>query len=233
MSFIGSLLSEMERSSAGSEETARQVLSLCGDIAPKTALFIGDDCYTPSLIAEKTGAVLKAGFPDAARAEKAKAMGLNGVSVQRFEFLQSESGFDMVWYNGVVEFDSITERLARLKSTVAKGGTAVFRTLCWIIDPSPDTESYCTRRFGIIEPLDKVLREAKEAGFAVRDLYIAPKSDWTEGLYRPLNELAAKFSKLACEEGEVAAGMNELKKETDMFMLHCEEYSYVYYIMKG
>ena len=31
----------------------------------------------------------------------------------------------------------------------------------------------------------------------------------------------------------ISAGMDELKKEADMFELHCEEYSYVYYILKG
>ena len=42
------------------------------------------------------------------------------------------------------------------------------------------------RRFGKPEALDAVLRNAKEQGFKIRDFYIAPKTDWTHGLYEPL-----------------------------------------------
>lgn len=233
MNFISNLLETMERTSAGSEETARRVLSLCGSITPRNALFVGDDCFTPRLISEQTGTRLTAAFTDAAHMEKAKRHGLDSRVVQLFELPQTEGGFDLVWYNGTVEFDGVQGRLEQLKNCVGKGKTAVYRTLCWLIDPSPDTAAYCSRRFGIIEPLDKVIREAKQAGFRLQDFYIAPKTDWTENFYKPLNKAAAEYQGLHAEDGDIAAGMSELKKETDMFELHCEEYSYVYYIMKG
>ena len=233
MNFISNLLETLERTSAGSNATAIRVLALCGDIAPKTALFVGDDCFTPQLIKEQTNASLIAAFTDCAHAEKARAHGLDSRVVQLFELPQTEGGFDLVWYNGTVEFDGILSRLEQVKRCIKKGGKAVFRTLCWLIDPSPDTEAYCSRRFGIIEPLDMVLREAKAAGFRVEDFYIAPKTDWTENFYKPLNRAAAEYQGLLSEESGIAAGMSELKKETDMFELHSEEYSYVYYIMRG
>lgn len=233
MNFIGTLLESMERGSAGSEETARRVLSLCGKLSPEKALFVGDDCFTPKLIQEQTGAEVDAAFSDARHAEKAAALGLNSRVVQLFELPVTEGGYGLVWYNGTVEFDGVAERLEQLKRCVGKGQTAVYRTLCWLIDPSPDTAAYCRRRFGIIEPLDRVILDAKSAGFRLCDFYIAPKTDWTENYYKPLNRAAAEYQGLYSEDGEIAAGMSELKKETDMFELHCEEYSYVYYIMKG
>lgn len=233
MNFISTLLEKMERSSAGSEKTARAVLSLCGKISPERALFVGDDCFAPRLICEQTGAKVTAAFTDRAYADRAAAQGLDSCVVQLFELPRTEGGFDLVWYNGVVEFDSVKTRLEQIKGTVRRGGTAVFRTLCWLIDPSPDTAAYCSRRFGIIEPLDMVLRDAKELGFDIRDFYIAPKTDWTENYYKPLQAAAAEYRGQFSEDGDVAAGMSELKKETDMFELHCEEYSYVFYIMKG
>ncbi|MGN1120208.1 MAG: hypothetical protein ACI4Q4_07605, partial [Oscillospiraceae bacterium] len=82
MNFISNLLETMERTSAGSEDTARRVLSLCGGIAPKTALFVGDDCFTPLLIRQQTGAALTCAFTDAAHSEKARAHGLDSRVVQ-------------------------------------------------------------------------------------------------------------------------------------------------------
>lgn len=231
MSFIGRLLSELPRSSAGSEDTARQVLSRCGNNYA-SALFIGDDCRTPELLQEVCNDVTAA-FSEDFRAKEAQSRGLSARCVQLYELLRQEGGYDLVWYNGIVEFDGVAQRLERLREAVKKGGTVVYRTLCWLIDPSPDTLAYCTHRFGIIEPLDKVLRIAKEQGFSVEDFYIAPKKDWTEGYYKLLCALADKYNAQSSEDGEIIAGMGELKKETDMFALHCEEYSYVYYIMKG
>jgi SAM-dependent methyltransferase len=224
----------MERSSAGSDETARKVLSLCGKVKSGNALFVGDDLFTPQFIADSTGCAVKSAFTDPVHVERAKAAGLDAVSVQLFELPHTEGGFDLVWYNGSVEFDGIAMRLEQLKDRVKKGGIVVYRTLCWLIDPSADTVSYCESRFGKIEPLDRVLYEAKEEhGFSIADFYIAPKSDWRNGLYKPLTAAAQEYENAHPEDGNVITAMLELQKETDMFELHCEEYSYVYYIMKG
>lgn len=231
MNFLGSLLEDLEFGSAGSEATAKAVLEMCGDISPKRAVFVGDDCCTPLLIENRFGCGVTAAYADDIRSEKAAAKGIKVCPVQSFEIPETECGYDLLWYNGVVEFDGVDRRLGQLRSLTAKGGTAVYRTLCWLIDPSPDTLSYCEKRFGIIEPLDRVIIYAKEQGFRVKDFYIAPKSDWTEHHYRPLSEAADKLG--GSEDGDAAAGMTVLAKEEEMFELHCEEYSYVYYILKG
>ena len=231
MNFLGDLLEDLEFGSAGSRETANAVLDMCGKISPERAVFVGDDCYTPALIQKKLGCSVTAAYADDVRAEKAAAEGINVRSVQSFEIPEAEGGYDLLWYNGVVEFDGVDRRLAQLRSLIAKGGTAVYRTLCWLIDPSPDTLCYCEKRFGIIEPLDRVIIYAKEQGFRVNDFYIAPKSDWTEHHYKPLSEAAGRCG--ASIDGDAAAGMTVLEKEEEMFELHCEEYSYVYYILKG
>lgn len=232
MSFIAELLNSMPRSSAGSADTAGQVLSRCGGIAPKEALFVGDDLDTPALIAEKFGCALTAGFADTVRARRAAALGMNAVVTQLFELPQKTGGYDFVWYNGAVEFDGAAQRLSQVKSVVKGGGTAVFRALCWLIDPSPDTRVYCGRRFGRIRQLDSNLITLRECGFKIEDFYIAPRSDWTENFYKPLLKRAEE---LAGTSNDIGArnGLAELRKEAEVFELHCEEYSYVYYIMKG
>ncbi len=233
MNFIGRLLWTMERSSAGSRETTEAVLSMCGDIKPSAALFAGDDCYTPSLIKERTGCAALSVFTDGERTKQALDMGLDARTVQLFELPKCDAGYDLVWYNGFVEYDGIDLRLEKIRSCVKHGGTAVYRTLCWLIDPSPDTQGYCTRRFGIIEPFDMVIFKAKEQGFKIRDFYIAPKTDWTKNFYIPLTAAALEYEQSHPEEADVVSAMGGLRRETDMFELHCEEYSYVYYIMKG
>ena len=55
MNFISVLLKDLERSSPGSADTARQVVALLGNISPKSALFVGDEIDTPRLIKEKYG----------------------------------------------------------------------------------------------------------------------------------------------------------------------------------
>lgn len=222
----------MERSSAGSVKTARQTLMRCGDIKPETALFVGDDLDTPKLIADSFGCEITAAFTDEVRAERAGLLGMNASAVQLFELPQRDGGYDFVWYNGAVEFDGAAQRLSQLKSVAKSGGTVVFRCLCWLIDPSPDTRIYCERRFGIIKPLDSNLITIRECGFKIEDFYIAPRSDWTENFYKPLLKRAEELAGASNDAG-ARSGLAELRKEADIFELHCEEYSYVYYIMKG
>lgn len=217
MDLRGVLSDRMERSSAGSEATSQRVISMLSGV--KNALYFGDECVTPGLL-KAAGCEVTALITDEARAEKAGAKFVKG-----FELPENAADYDVIWYNGIAELEQLSLKLQLLKERCKKGGRVVFRALCWLIDPSPDTKSYCRKRFGIIEPLDRVLLYAKQAGFAVEDFYIAPRSDWTENYYRPLLEAAQELTE--------TSGMDELKKEADMFELHCEEYSYVYYILKG
>ena len=234
MSFISRILSGMERSSAGSEETARAVLAMCGGDIPRdgSVLFVGDECVTARVIAQKLPQVC-VGMTDEARLERAVKEFPRAMRVQPFELPHVDGGYDFVWYAANVEFEPARARLSQLREAVKRGGTAVFRALCWLIDPSPDTAAYCAHRFGKLEHLDEVLREAKEQGFTVCDFYIAPKSDWTNGFYRPLLTRAEQYEGQREEYAEIDAGLREIKREADMFELHCEEYSYVYYILKG
>ncbi len=231
MNFIGRLLRTMERSSAGSRDTTETVLSMCGDMRPQSALFAGDDLYTPKLIMERTGCSLLSVFTDEERTRQALDAGLDARTVKLFELPGQEACYDLLWYNGFAEYDGVDVRLEQIKSVAKPGGTAVYRTLCWLIDPSPDTYGYCTRRFGIIEPFDKVLSMAKEQGFKIKDFYIAPITDWTKSFYAPLSAAAAEYEQTHPESADVLSAMTELRRETDMFELHCEEYSYVYYIL--
>ena len=230
MSSISIIFNNLDRPTAGSEETAQKVLSLCGNISPKNALFIGDEYFTPTLIKKQTGAEISACFFEQFRAERAAAKGFSSRVVMPFEIPQSENPRDFIWYNGVSALEGSALLLEQIYDNLEKGGTAVFRTLCWLIEPSPDTKCYIERRFGKPEALDAVLRNAKEQGFKIRDFYIAPKTDWTHGLYEPLK---AEMQKLegASEDGE-ETGISELNKEMYMFDLHSEEYSFVYYILE-
>ncbi len=54
MSFIINIIREMERSTAGSEDTSRRVMELCGTVRCENALFVGDESDTPRIINEKT-----------------------------------------------------------------------------------------------------------------------------------------------------------------------------------
>ncbi len=233
MTFISVLLHDLERSSPGSEDTARQVLSLIGGVSPKTALFVGDELTTPRLISEKFGCVLTAAFTDEFRAQQGIETGLDASAVQLFELPGSDGGYDLIWYNGIVEFDNGAQRLEQLRRKLAKGGMLVYRAVSWLTEPSPDTKTFCVRRFGQILPLDKVLSVAKENGWKPHDFYIAPKSDWREGYYVPLIAAAEKYAGIHKDDGTVSLGMSELRKEYGIFEAHCEEYSCVYYILKG
>ena len=231
MNSISSLISGLERPSAGSEETARRVLELCGKISPKNAVFIGDECLTPALIQEQTKADVLACFAEQNRAERAEKAGLTARVSMPFEIPARDNGkWDFIWYNGASSLEGSAGLLEQIYEALEKGRTAVFRTLCWLIDPSPDTKCYVERRFGSPEPLDAVLRNAKEQGFGIRDFYIAPKTDWTHGLYEPLR--AAMQALEGASEDGAETGISELNKEMYMFELHSEEYSFVYYILE-
>lgn len=228
MSFFNELLRQMDRSTAGSDATAQTVLDMCGKLNVKKALFFGDDLTTPRLIAEKTGAELLATFYEDYRAEAAAELGLATRVVGAYEVTQCEGGWDFIWFNGSTEPDGVPRRLEQLYDALG-GGAAVYRSLCWLIDPSLDTKSYVERRFGRPVPMDAVLLAAKEQGFKVSDFYISPKSDWVQNYYNPMNELLGKIERES--DGEDSTGIGEVNKETYMFELHSEEYSYVYFIL--
>ncbi|MCH5204924.1 MAG: hypothetical protein J1F03_09245 [Oscillospiraceae bacterium] len=230
MSFVSNLISELERSTAGSEQTAREVMRLCGEISAKRALFVGDDFDTPRIIAEATKAEVLAGYAEQYRVDRALERGISANLVMTYELPKSEDGWEFLWYNGLSEPDGVPRRLEELKNILKSGGVAVFRTLCYLIEPSLDTRGYVERRFGKPEELDRVLREAKDEGLKIRDFYIAPKSDWTHGLYEPLREAMRRLEAAADDDDEVS-GIAELNKEMGMFELHSEEYSFVYYIL--
>lgn len=229
MSELMNLLArQMERSTAGSKETAREVMRLCGQISAERALFCGDDLFIPQLIGESTGASVTAAFHEDFRVESAVSAGLNACMAGIYEIPAMDGGWDFVWYNGGAEPDGVTRRLEQLHESLRHGACAVYRTLCWLIDPSPDTKCYMERRFGRPEPLDRVVREAKECGFDVSDFYISPKTDWIDGIYHPITELIRQYE----GEDEESSGIGEINKEIYMFNLHSEEYSYVYYILR-
>lgn len=229
MGFVNILIEQMERSTAGSEDTVRLVLKMCRIKSADKLLFFGDDLHTPRIIAEETGANVTAAFAEEQRARAAEQAGLNAKTAGMYEVLETEGGWNVIWFNGLTEPDGIPRRLEQLRGNLANGGIAVYRTLCWLIDPSPDTKSYIDRRFGKPVPLDAVLREAKSAGFAVEDFYIAPKSDWKQNFYEPMSELVKSYEGAS---GEEAAGIGEINKEMYMFDLHSEEYSFVYYVLR-
>lgn len=224
MNLRGVLFGGMERSSAGSSATSQKVISMLS--GGKSAVYFGDECVTPRLLQE-AGYKVTALITDEGRAES-----FGAEFAKSFELPENSAEYDVIWYNGIAELEEVSLKLAQLKERCKKGGRIVFRALCWLIDPSPDTKSYCAKRFGIIEPLDRVLLYAKQAGFSVEDFYISPRSDWTENFYKPLLNAAQEYADLN-DRDELLSGMGELKKEVDMFELHCEEYSYVYYILKG
>lgn len=228
MNFINILYSSLERSSAGSEETSKQVISLCKKGG--RALFLGDEAVTPLLLKE-AGYEVTAAITDERRA--ALAQGVDVISVQRFELPENASEYDLLWYNGTVEYDGASHRLEQLRSSCKKGATVVYRALCWLIEPSPDTRRFCESRFGRLVPMDSIPLMAREAGFRAEDFYIAPRTDWTVNFYDRLLKAAEEYVSSHGEDIAYSSGFGELKRETEMFSLHCEEYSYVYYILKG
>ncbi len=233
MNLISVLLHELDRSSPGSGDTAKQVLSMLNGISPKSALFVGDETVTPRLISEKFVCPLRSAFIDDYRMEQGKAAGLDASAVQLFELPGENGSFDLIWYNGIVEFDSCAQRLELLRQKLKQGGTLVYRAISWLTEPSPDTRMFCQHRFGQIYALDKVLVLAKEQGWKIQDFYIAPKTDWTVGYYTPLLSAVERYADSHKGDSAVSLGMSELRREAGTFEMHCEEYSCVYYILKG
>lgn len=234
MGFVNDLIERMERSTAGSEDTARRVLAMSGIKTTDKVLFFGDDLTTVRLISE-SGADVTATFAEKFRAEAAEKAGFTVGTDWEHGTPETEGGWDALWFNGLTEPDGVSGRLERIHAKLKTGGTAVYRTLCWLIDPSLDTKSFVERRFGRPVPMDAVLREAKALGFTIEDFYIAPKSDWRRGFYEPMSALVQELEgsgELSNPGGEAQSAAGELKREMDMFELHSEEYSFVYYILR-
>lgn len=232
MGFVNDLIERMERSTAGSEETVRRVLEMSGIKKADNVLFFGDDLTTVRLISE-VGANVTATFGEKFRAEAAEKAGFTVGTDWEHGVPEADGGWDALWFNGLTEPDGIAGRLERIHGRLKSGGAAVYRTLCWLIDPSLDTKSFVERRFGRPVQMDVVLREAKALGFTIEDFYIAPKSDWRRGFYEPMTALVTELEGAGeLRGGEAQSVAGELRREMDMFELHSEEYSFVYYVLR-
>lgn len=230
MNLLDTFFEQISRYSPGSEDTSAKVVSLCGK--GNTALYIGSDIKTAVKIKE-AGYSVRSGVSEKGYAEKLKTVGIEPLDISFFELPDYAFEADLFWYDGRVELNRIQQRLEYLRSHCKKGNTVVLRTLSWLIEPSPDTKKYCKARFGEVLPLDEVLRLAKDTGFKIVDFYISPKSDWTTNYYTPLLKLSEEYIASNGDEESVLIGISKLKKEIEVFEMHCEEYSYVYYILKG
>ncbi len=233
MNLLDIFFEQIGRYSPGSEDTSAKVVSLCGK--GETAFYIGSDITTAVKLKE-AGYSVRLGVSEQGYDEKKKAITAVGIEPVRLKFFElPDYAFeaDLFWCDGTVELNSIQKRLEYLKSHCKKGNTVVLRTLSWLIEPSPDTRKYCKARFGEVLPFDEVLRLAKDAGFKIVDFYISPKTDWTVNYYTPLLKLSEEYLASQDVQESVAIGISKLRKEAEVFELHCEEYSYVYYILKG
>ena len=230
MKLLEDFFGQIGRYSPCSEATSAKVVSFCK--GGGTALYIGCEITTLLKIRE-AGFDVKALASDSPYAERVKAAGIESVKSSFFELPDDIDSYDLVWYDGTVELSSTQKRLEYLRSHCKKGCILVLRTLSWLIEPSPDTKKYCKARFGEVLPFDQVLRLAKDEGFKIVDFYISPKTDWTVNYYTPLLKLSEEYLASQDVQESVAIGISKLRKEAEVFELHCEEYSYVYYILKG
>ena len=73
MNLISVLLQQLDRSSPGSVETAKQVIGMLNGAAPESALFFGDDTYTAADIREVRVQTLRC--PDRRAARRAGKSG--------------------------------------------------------------------------------------------------------------------------------------------------------------
>ena len=66
-SFINAIIEQMDRSTAGSEETTRKDLQMRKPAKQKNSLFLGDHVFTTRLIEKDTGSQVLATFGEEQR----------------------------------------------------------------------------------------------------------------------------------------------------------------------
>lgn len=243
MDFFSEIFTKLPRLGPGSTESTMSAVKMLPPLKNAKILDIGcgNGGQTITLAKAFPDAEITAVDIDEAQLERLNKaiaqMKLNGrvnaMNRSMHDLKFADESFDLIWCEGAIYNIGFAEGISAWKRYLKKNGFLVVSEASWISEPSIETKKFWSDAGCVLNFLDKNLIIIKEAGYNVIDFYIQPKTDWTDNYYKPMQEQIDRINEQYSKDIEAERVSSRLRQEIQMFSDHCEEYSYVFYIMKN
>lgn len=168
------------------------------------------------------------------RAEEAKVA--DKIETRCMDMGSSElpaDAYDLVWSEGALYNLGLEAGLRQGLRLLRPNGCMAFTELNWLGDKRPQS---CVDFFSQIAlPVIDVaanLQTIRALGFTLIDEFTLPAESWWRDYYLPLQNRLSELQDEADQDEALAAVIDGIKDEIDLFARHSAEYGYVFYMIQ-
>jgi len=156
------------------------------------------------------------------------------VSIHRMDMTDIPGVFqniDLLWSEGAAYNIGFESALTIWASAIRPGGFAVVSELSWLREQVPEAvRDFFLSAYPGMQPVDKNIAVATNAGYKVLGTYRIPEEAWVEGYYEILEPRAKALAKHP--DSSVRDFAAETLKEIDVFQRSEGSYGYVFYVLQ-
>jgi SAM-dependent methyltransferase len=138
---------------------------------------------------------------------------------------------DLLWSEGALYLLGFEEGLRRWRRLLAPGGCLAVSECSWLsADPPAEAVAFFHEGYPGMGGIEQNLARARAGGFEVLDHFALPPEAWWDEYYTPLE---ARIARLAPDtDRELAAVVEETRREIELYRRHADSYGYVFYLLR-
>jgi serine/threonine-protein kinase HipA len=138
---------------------------------------------------------------------------------------------DLLWSEGALYLLGFADGLRLWRPLLAPGGCLAASECSWLsADPPTAAAAFFREGYPGMAGIQRNLERARAAGFEVIDHFTLPPEAWWDEYYAPLE---ARIAHLAPDaDPELAAVLDETRREIELYRSHGDSYGYVFYLLR-
>jgi SAM-dependent methyltransferase len=173
-------------------------------------------------------------FLDQLRAA-ARERGLDGLVEARCADMAAPGvragSIDLLWSEGAIYLLGFEQGLRLWRPLLAPGAFVGVSECSWLTPQRPaEAAAFFGRGYPGMGGLEENLERARAAGFDPIDRFALPPRAWWDEYYAPLEQRMKALAPGA--EPELAAAIDETRREIELYRRHGDSYGYVFYLLR-
>jgi serine/threonine-protein kinase HipA len=138
---------------------------------------------------------------------------------------------DLLWSEGALYLLGFEAGLRLWRLLLAPGGCLAASECSWLTaEPPAEAAAFFQEGYPGMAGIAQNLERAHTAGFDVVDHFTLPAAAWWDEYYTPLE---ARIAQLAPDaDAELAAAIDETRREIELYRRHGGSYGYVFYLLQ-
>jgi serine/threonine-protein kinase HipA len=138
---------------------------------------------------------------------------------------------DLLWSEGAIYFLGFEHGLRLWRPLLAPGGSVAVTECSWLSDhPPAEAAAFFAAGYPGMAGIEQNLERARAAGFDPIDHFALPPQAWWHEYYLPLEQRMAELAPSA--DPELAAAIDETRREIALYRRHGASFGYVFYLMR-